>query len=631
MLFRLDGVGKEFSGQWLFRDITVQLNPGDRVGLIGRNGAGKTTLFDLIEGRLTPDAGRVLRGRSLQISRVEQIPRLEAGRSLIEEALTVFDDLRRQEAELGELERRMAEGSLSGDVASTYEELRVSFEFSGGYDYPARTEKVLFGLGFSEPDLAMPCSSLSGGQRSRLTLAMALLRPANLLLLDEPTNHLDLRGVLWLSRFLVEGQQALVVVSHDREFLDQVTERTWEIEEKQLFDYSASFSRSRVLREEQRRLRRQAFERQREWKRRTEEFIRRNIAGQKTRQAQARRKRLEKEVWIQEPSEERRALTFNIPEAPREGSTVLEIREGRIGYPDRVLFEGVHLRVRRGQRLGILGGNGSGKTTLIRTALGRIPLLGGELRWGANVNPAYFAQESRFESDHQTVLGVLAAIHPQWTDEEIRSFVARFGFRGEDVLKDPAGLSGGERSRLALAQLFSRPSNALFLDEPTNHLDIASREILEEALRSYRGALIVVSHDLYFLRRVVEDFFLIEDGALRALDNLGDLRVLFPDRPGAGSETDRSWEGPSKSPVPTRSLKPELSKNERMRLERRFGELEARIQALERRRMAIEEDIRKTSDHTHLHRISCAYQDLEEELGRLYRSWEELGARLESP
>jgi ATP-binding cassette, subfamily F, member 3 len=627
MLFRLDGVGKEFSGRWLFREVTARMDPGDRVALIGRNGAGKTTLFDLIEGRVSPDAGRVLRGRSIRISRVEQIPRLEEARSVRDEALTVFDHLRRQEAELGELERLMAEGVLSREVASAYEKLRMSFELEGGYDYPARTEKVLFGLGFSGSDLGMPCSNLSGGQRSRLTLAMALLRPAEVLLLDEPTNHLDLRGVLWLTQFLAEGSWALVVVSHDREFLDRVTERTWEIEDNRLFDYPASFSRSRELREQQRKLRRLAFERQREWKLRTEDFVRRNIAGQKTRQAQARRKQLEKTVWLEDPSEERSALTFRIPEAPREGSTVLEIRGGRIGYPDRVLIGGADLQVLRGQRLGILGGNGSGKTTLIRTVLGRIPLLGGDLRWGPNVLPAYFAQESRFESNHPTILDLLAGIHPHWTDEELRSFAARFGFRGEDILKDPADLSGGERSRVALAQLFSRPSNLLLLDEPTNHLDIASREILEEALRSYRGALIVVSHDLYFLRATVDDFLLIEDGVLRSLPNLENLRELLLSGPAVDSETDRSPRFRSESSIPPSKL--ELSKNERMRLQKRVGELEARIQALEQKRMAFEEDLRTSSDHAHLHGISCAYQDLEEELGRLYRSWEELGARLE--
>ncbi|MFZ0430895.1 MAG: ABC-F family ATP-binding cassette domain-containing protein, partial [Acidobacteriota bacterium] len=523
MLFRLEELGKEFSGQWLFTGITVQCNDSDRIGLIGRNGVGKTTLFDLIENRLVPDAGQVIRSRRLEVSRVEQIPRFEPNRTLREETLEVFAELRAMEGEIRELEHAIAEQGLEGSLTDRYEELRTRFEMRGGYDFAARTEAVLFGLGFAAADLEIPCEHLSGGQRSRMALAKALLRPASLLLLDEPTNHVDLQGILWLEQYLGELAGALIVISHDRHFLDKVTGRTWEMEEGTLFDYPTAFSRSRRLRDERVRLATQAYERQLEWKRRTEDFVRRNIAGQKTRQAQSRRRQLEKAEWLDAPEAGRAPVHIRIPEAGRGGSLVFEISEGRVGYGEKVLIEDFSLRVERGRRVGILGGNGSGKSTLLKSILGEVPLLAGRIHWGPHYVAGYFAQEGRFSRTRQTAYDVLGGLNPSWSDEELRGFAARFGFRGEEIFKNVDDLSGGERSRLSLARLFSQPCNVLFLDEPTNHLDIDSREALESALAEFGGALVVVSHDRFFLERTVEEFFLIRDAKIERLDSLDDL------------------------------------------------------------------------------------------------------------
>ncbi len=623
MLFRLENAGKEFSGRWLFTEITVQCNDSDRIGLIGANGVGKTTLFDLIEGRRSPDEGRIICSRRLETSRVEQIPHFEPARTLRAETQEVFADLRRMESELRDLEHAIAEQGLAGSLGNRYEELRATFEMRGGYDYPARTEAVLFGLGFGPDDLEAPCEYLSGGQRSRMALAKALLRPSNLLLLDEPTNHVDLQGILWLEQYLRELKGALIVISHDRHFLDKVTERTWEIEGGKLFDYPASFSRSRGLRDERVRLATLAYDRQIEWKRRTEDFVRRNIAGQKTKQAQSRRRRLAKTEWMEEPVDDKPAVHIRIPETGRGGSVVFEVRRGRVGYQSKVLIDEVDLTVERGRRIGILGGNGSGKSTLLKTILGEVKLLSGQVRWGPNYVAGYFAQEGRFAATGETAYDVLAGINPSWTDEQLRGFAARFGFRGEEIFKGVDDLSGGERSRLSLARLFSQPCNALLLDEPTNHLDIDSREALESALSEFGGALVVVSHDLFFLGKTVEDFLLIREGRIEPLDRLEDLdeRLAAPrSRPTAKASPGEHTEKPRSG----------LSKNERARIRRRLAQIEARIEALEKSRSQIEEELQSGSqDHAHLHRISCQFQDIEDELVRLYAEWEGIAAELE--
>ena len=525
MLFRLDRLGKEFQGNWLFREVSGQCGADDRIGLIGSNGSGKTTLLDLIEGQLPPDEGSIARSSGTIISRIDQIAVLDPKRRVYDTALDVFDDLQRMERKLEELEREIAGGQseVGQKRASEYDKLQSRFRLQGGYDYEAQTKKVLFGLGLSEKNLDAPCQELSGGQQSRLLLAGALLRPSQLVLLDEPTNHLDLDGILWLTEYLRDYRSALLVISHDREFLDAVTTTTWELEEGTMQRYPANFSQSRRLRSEKRRLQEKAWEQQQEWKRKTEEFVRRNIVGQKTKQAQSRRKQLGRTEWLSRPGDSETGPSIGIPEAGRGGALSFEISDATIGYPQDPLIDDVNLRLMRGERLGILGGNGSGKTTLIRTIIGELGPLEGTVDWGENNVHAYFAQETRLADPEETVLQYLARVNPAWNDLEIRKFAATFLFRSEDVQKTTSMLSGGELSRLGLARLFSRPSNVLLLDEPTNHLDIHSREALEEGLKNFGGTLVVISHDLYFLRRIVDRFVLIRNRQLLHFSRMEDM------------------------------------------------------------------------------------------------------------
>jgi len=627
MLFRFNNVGKEFSGSWLFRGVSVQCNPGSRVGLIGRNGTGKTTLLNLIDGRFSPDEGQVTRASQTTISRIDQISLLDPEKTVYETAVHVFDDLKRLELDLKELQLEISNdtGEIHARKAEEYERLQSQFMYQGGYDYEARTEKVLFGLEFTHEELQSPCGHLSGGQQSRLLLAGALLRPAELLLLDEPTNHLDLDGILWLTSYLQTCKSALVLISHDREFLDAVTSTTWELETGKLYHYSANFSASRKLREEHNRLQEQEYQQQQEWKRKTEDFVRRNIVGQKTKQAQARRKQLENTKWIAPPVVDDPGPQMKIPEARRGGALSFEVRNGVIGFDNRPLIRDVQLRVMRGEVIGLLGGNGSGKTTLLRTILGEIGSMEGEVEWGDNNVPAYFAQETGPVNEKETVLDYLAKVNPTWTDLEIRRFAAAFLFRADDVYKAVEMLSGGERSRLYLARLFSRPTNVLLLDEPTNHLDIRSREALEMAIRSFSGTVLVISHDLYFLRRVVDRCYLIRQGTLHPFDRMESLlaELITP----AAQTTPNVRSGEKQ---PRQKARSGLSKNERIRREQKLKKLETAIDELEKEKGEIQDQLQQGShDHSLLTGLALRHKKIEASLADLLEEWTQLGLELQ--
>ncbi len=623
MLFRLENVAKEFGVTRLFSGVTVQANPGDRIGLIGRNGSGKTTLLDLIQGRLEPDSGRVLLVSGLEFSRIRQIPEFDAAETLLEHALHVFDGFRQWEERLRRLEAEMAEGEgISESAAAEYERLRTRLRLEGGYDYRARTEGVLLGLGFRPADLELPCGHASGGQISRLALARALLRPAGMLLLDEPTNHLDLEGILWLEKHLAEQPRPFVLISHDRHFLDRVSRLTWEIEGGTLHAYPGHFSASRRLKRERLDQAWKEYRRQQEWKEKTEEFVRRNLYGQKTKQAQARRRQLEKTEWLPRPPDPSGAPTVRIPEAGRGGALSFQLTGVTVGFPGKPLIRDVRLTVRRGERLAILGGNGSGKSTLLRSLMREHPLLAGSLEWGAHLVPAYFSQNPDLGEDGRSVYDCLRELDLSATDEQLRSYAARFQFREEEIHKKVGALSGGERSRLALARLLYHPCNVLLMDEPTNHLDIDSREALERALEEFGGTLVVVSHDLYFVGEVVDRFLLIRRGRLEPLEELSGLEALLLERPEA--EERKTASAPAAEPPAQTGL----SKNERRRRELKLAGVEKEIASLESRKREVLEALQGGSEYEQLQRLGEEAEQLEKRLAELYRQWEGLAAEL---
>jgi ATP-binding cassette subfamily F protein 3 len=465
------------------------------------------------------------------------------------------------------------------------------------------------------------CSELSGGQVSRLLLAKALLRPAELLLLDEPTNHLDLGGILWLTRFLQDYCGAFLVVSHDRHFLDSVTEHTWEIESLCLSAYPCGFSKSRLIRKQQDELRAKEYDKQQEWKSRTEEYIRRNMAGQKTKQAQSRQRALEKVEWLERPSGSVVAPSISIRSISRGGAFSFWMKDLTIGYGTEPVVSGINLRAGRGDRIAVLGGNGSGKSTLLKTLLGELGVMGGKAEWGFGAEPSYFPQNPTFPNLDDSVLAVLRREDRLSTDLALRSFAASFLFKGEDVFKTVGQLSGGERSRLALARQLMHPANILVLDEPTNHLDIPGREALEEALVGFDGTILVVSHDLYFVERVAGDYYFMEDGRLRQVDSVAALET-------PRAERQRTAATPEARTRRSERNGKALSKNERRRREIRLAETEARIHTLEDEQKETEVALGSDLDHVTVAALAGRHEEIGAELEELYAGWEQLSSEL---
>ncbi|MFY9553294.1 MAG: ABC-F family ATP-binding cassette domain-containing protein [Blastocatellia bacterium] len=514
MLFRLDDVYKSYGGTEVLHGVTFQVNPRERVGLVGRNGAGKTTVFRLVTGPEETDRGEVVLLRGLRIGLLEQQPAFTGELNVRDEALSVFTQIRAMEVEITRLEHEMSEatGQALDAAMHSYSDLRHSYEIAGGFSYHARAEAVLVGLGFRDDDLMKPAEQLSGGQKARLALAKLLLSEPDLLLLDEPTNHLDVDAVEWLEDFLSEYKSAFVIISHDRFLLDRTTSRIIEIDDGRAAVYTGNYSAYTKQREERRLVQAREYEEQQALITRTEDFIRRNIAGQKTKQAKSRRKMLEKLDRVKAVRDER-VGDFRLHSVARAGDNVLAVADLSIGYDKEALAGGISFLLRRGERLGLIGPNGSGKTTFLKTILGVLQPIDGGLTWGANVNIEYFDQELSTLDFGSTVIEEIAAVAPRATPGELRSYLAKFLFPGDEILKPVIALSGGEQSRLALAKLIYSRANVLVMDEPTNHLDIPSREALERALAEFPGTIITVSHDRYFLDKLATEILYFDNGS----------------------------------------------------------------------------------------------------------------------
>jgi len=512
MLFRLSDVHKSYGAQDVLRGVSLQINPSEHAGLVGRNGAGKTTIFRLVTEEETPDRGDVVRARGLKLGVLAQHVHFEAGSTVHESALAAFGHLQAIEHEMHELEHRMADaGDALERILERYSDLQHRFEREGGFECSSKAESILLGLGFDRETWQLETEKLSGGQQNRLGLARLLLAEPDVLLLDEPTNHLDVGAVEWLEEFLQSYPSAFVIISHDRYFLDRACRRIIEIENGRAQSYHGNYSDYLVEREAQREIQQRAYDNQRRLIAKTEEFIRRNLAGQKTKQAKSRRTMLERLDRVDAVRGDQAPGDFRLQKIERAGTHVLTITEANVGYPDKLLARDISLMLRRGECLGVIGPNGSGKTTFLRTILGRVPPLSGEIRWGTKVQIGYYAQQLEDLDDRNEIIMELRRVAPaNATAGELRSFLAKFLFFGDDVYKKVADLSGGEKGRLSLAKLIYSRVNVLVLDEPTNHLDIPSREALEEALDAYEGTIITISHDRYFLDRVATQILALD-------------------------------------------------------------------------------------------------------------------------
>src|SRR6266404_871141 len=512
MLFRLSDVEKSFGAQDVLRGASLQVNPGEHVGLVGRNGAGKTTIFRLVTQEEAPDVGEVVRARGLKLGLLAQHIHFEAGSTVHESALAAFGRLQRIEHEMHELEHQMADaGDDLEKILERYSDLQHEYEREGGFEYSAKAEAILQGLGFDREAWHMETEKLSGGQQNRLGLACLLLSEPDVLLLDEPTNHLDVGAVEWLEEFLQSYPSGFVIISHDRYFLDRACRRIIEIENGRATSYAGNYSRYLVEREEQREAQQRAYDNQQQLIAKTEEFIRRNLAGQKTKQAKSRRTLLAKLERVEAVRADQSSGDFRLRSIERAGNHVLTVEDAAVGYGEHILAQDISFILRRGECLGIIGPNGSGKTTFLKTILKKIPSLAGEIRWGSKVQIGYYAQQLDDLDDRNEIIMELRRVAPSSaTAGELRTFLAKFLFTGDDVYKHVRDLSGGEKGRLALAKLIYSRVNVLVLDEPTNHLDIPSREALEEALGAYEGTIVTISHDRYFLDRVATQILALD-------------------------------------------------------------------------------------------------------------------------
>jgi len=623
MLFRFDNVTKSYGSHEVLREVSFQINPGEHVGLVGRNGAGKTTSFKLLLGIEDPDDGRVEQVRGLRIGLLEQQVHAEGSGTVRESALEVFSSLHAMEVDMRRLEHEMA--SANGDdldeILSTYSDLQHSFEDAGGFTMHARAESVLLGLGFSRDDLNLEASNLSGGQRARLALAKLLLEGPDILLLDEPTNHLDIQAVEWLEDFLADYPSAYIIISHDRYLLDRTVDRILAVENGRISTYPGNYTAYLVEKEQRRLLAEKRFREQQELIDRTQEFIRRNLAGQKTKQAKSRRNMLERMERVDRPEADGRAANFGLAAAARTGREVLSVEALSIGYPGVELASSIEFVVYRGDRVGIVGGNGTGKTTLFKTLLGSVDPLGGEMEWGHNVKPVYYDQHLADLDPRNDVIEEMRLSIGGADDPTLRGYLARFLFTGDDVFKRVSALSGGERSRLSIAKLISGSGNVLLLDEPTNHLDIPSREALESALESFTGTILTISHDRYFLDRICDRLVSLEDGTAEVFE--GRYSDWLDER------LIRKAEGRVRETPAATAKRPQVSAPSGATKRRSIPAIEAEIADAEGEILDIDATMAKpsvASDHVKLEPLIEARLHAVERLERLMAEWEAASA-----
>ncbi|MDC0747219.1 ABC-F family ATP-binding cassette domain-containing protein [Polyangium mundeleinium] len=503
-VLQVSGLGFGYGANELFQGVTFSLAPGERAALVAPNGAGKSTLMRLIARELSPDAGSVVIKRGTRVAYVRQSHELPKVGTVLEAFLSGFDELLSLRKELDEASHAAASGTKQ--ALDRLANATDKYHLAGGDALERRVEMLAAHLGFSHEDMGRALGSLSGGERGRLHLGVALANTPDLILLDEPTNHLDIETIAWLERHLAGLPSAMLVVSHDRAFLDALCPITMELGRRSFRVYPLAYSRYAEAREEDLARERELAERQEAFVAKTEEFIRRNIAGQKTKQAQSRRKMLDKLETVDRPEDvwaRAEKVAFRFVQAPRSGDIVLDGRALAAERGGRQLFSGFDLLVRRGERIGILGPNGCGKSTLLKILAGRgAEEDQGEVKRGTNLCEGYFDQHLGSLDPNKTAVEEIRSVRGDMNVDAARQYLARFRFYGDDTLRKVEGFSGGERSRLALAKLLLEPRNLLFLDEPTNHLDIPAAEILEEALASFEGSVVLVSHDRRFLDAV---------------------------------------------------------------------------------------------------------------------------------
>ncbi len=633
MLFRFSDITKSYGGTEVLRGVSFQINPDEKVGLVGRNGAGKTTIFRLLTGEESPDSGEIAAINGVRLGLLEQHVDFDAAETVHTAALSAFKHIHDIEAGMRRLEGVM-ETDHSDAVLNRYAELQTAFEQADGFSYAARAEAVLLGVGFTPDQWSMETRTLSGGQKNRLGMARLLLSNADVLLLDEPTNHLDVNAVEWLEEHLQTYDRAYVIISHDRYFLDRTATRIIEIENGRAVSYKGNYSKFLVERALRREQQQREYENQQALINKTQAFIRKNLEGQKTKQAKSRRNMLQRMERLDAVKSETHGGNFNLKKVERAGNNVLTAEELAIGYGNKVLAGGINISLHRGGVLGVIGGNGTGKTTLLRTLLGEIRELSGRVAWGTKTNTGYYSQSLDDLHDGNDVINEFRRVAPMVESGELRSFLARFLFFGEDIEKKVRDLSGGEKGRLALAKLIYSQKNVLILDEPTNHLDIPAREALEAALDEYPGTIITVSHDRFFLDRLATQILSFEaDGSV--LDYNGNYTEFHDWRDSKQVTLAAAQEAGLPEPHVEMSVfqanASNLSKNQRQQIEKRIVEIEQSIPELEAEAERLTSAMSApavAADYAHLTKVTEQHTAAQSRIKELYEEWAALAGQL---
>lgn len=634
IILQANKIERSFAGEVLFDNISLQVDERDRIALVGKNGAGKSTLLKILVGEEEPTSGEINKKRDLSLSYLAQDSRFESTNTIYDEMLHVFDDLRKTEKTLRQMELEMGEktGADLEKLMQDYDRLSEEFRQAGGFTYEADIRAILNGFKFDESMWQMKIEELSGGQNTRLALAKMLLEKPNLLVLDEPTNHLDIETIAWLENYLVNYSGALLIVSHDRYFLDKVATITLDLTKHSLDRYVGNYS-SFVEQKEQKLLTEaKNYEKQQKEIAALEDFVNRNLVrASTTKRAQSRRKQLEKMERLDKPEAGTKSAHMTFHSDKASGNVVLTVEEAAVGYDDQVLSEPINLDIRKMNAVAIVGPNGIGKSTLIKSIVGQIPFIKGEARFGANVEVGYYDQTQSKLTPHNSVLDELWNDFKLTPEVEIRNRLGAFLFSGDDVKKTVGMLSGGERARLLLAKLSMENNNFLILDEPTNHLDIDSKEVLENALIDFDGTLLFVSHDRYFINRVATQVLeLSEEGSTLYL---GDYDYYLEKKAELEALAAAQAEAvPASSMEEVTSNDYHLQKQnqkELRKITRRIEQLEAEMEELDQKIQDITETMHSTNDAADLVQLQSELDQLTVQQEAVMEEWAELSEQVE--
>lgn len=645
LLLQAQQVARHFGADILFENVNLDIKDNSKIALVGRNGAGKSTLIKMLIGESLPDEGKIVTKRDLTIGYLAQHTGLESTKNVLDEMLSVFEPLQKMEAKIHQLEEKIASPSIPHEskeyqqLLNQYDQLQHDFQENNGYGYENEVKAVLHGFQFFEEDYGKMVSDLSGGQKTRLALAKLLLEKRDLLILDEPTNHLDIETLTWLENYIQGYTGALLIVSHDRYFLDKVVNEVYELSHQHSSHYIGNYSH--YIEEKASRLRTQwkEYEKQQVKIQKLEDFVNKNLVrASTTKRAQSKRKQLEKMDRLERPEGEEKGPHFKFHASKESGNVVLKVTDAAIGYDSKVISNPITFELRKHHVMAVVGPNGIGKSTLLKSILGNIPFIHGSATFGTNVQTGYYDQEQQNLHDKKTVLNEIWDDHPNMLEKDVRSLLGSFLFIGDDVKKVVHNLSGGEKARLTLTKLALQEDNFLMLDEPTNHLDIDSKEVLESALIDFEGTILFVSHDRYFINQVADTVLEITpEGSNLYLGNYdyylekkAELEAIEAAKEAEQSQDDQQVSKTSQKQLDYKKSK-ELQKQQR-KLQRLVDDAESEMERLEELKANIEQEMTlpdNFNDPQKMDELHTKLSNATNDLNEAESKWTELSLELE--